>query len=424
MKEIEISGANRFETFTKTRAGSRAVILRDGMILLSHETVTGWWLVPGGGMENGETSEMCCVREVEEETGYMVRPLQEFLTLYEYYEEYRYISHYFICEVTGQGEMNLTDAEKKRGLEPQWIPLQDAIDLFSHHQDCADVSEEQRGSYLREYTALLEYMNEASVSLNGLNDGETVRRQYQTSEKLKTRISIHNKYSTNKQGFGNWIASHYQIREGVSLLELGCGTGEMWTGKQEIISRCVRFVLSDFSEGMLCKAKETLHDYNGIEYRIIDIQDIPFEDRSFDIVIANMMLYHVPDLAKGLREVSRILKDDGSFYCATYGENGMMTYINSLFRDYQVQNQVNRNFTLQNGEEELRPFFSDVKTALYKDSLEVTDVEDLVDYIFSLTGMTDLRRIPREKVRRVLENNMSNGILYVPKEYGMFIAKK
>ena len=154
MKEIEISGANRFETFTKTRVGSRAVILRDGMILLSHET------------------------EVEEETGYMVRPLQEFLTLYEYYEEYRYISHYFICEVTGQGEMNLTDAEKKRGLEPQWIPLRDAIDLFSHHQDYADVSEEQRGSYLREYTALQQYMNEASASLNGLNDGETVRRQY------------------------------------------------------------------------------------------------------------------------------------------------------------------------------------------------------------------------------------------------------
>ena len=178
MKEIEISGANRFETFTKTRAGSRAVILRDGMILLSHETVTGWWLVPGGGMETGETSEMCCVREVEEETGYMIRPVQEFLTLYEYYEEYRYISHYFICEVTGQGKMNLTDAEKKRGLEPQWIPLRDAIDLFSYHQDYADVSEEQRGSYLREYTALQQYMNEASASLNGLNDGETVRKQY------------------------------------------------------------------------------------------------------------------------------------------------------------------------------------------------------------------------------------------------------
>ena len=137
-----------------------------------------------------------------------------------------------------------------------------------------------------------------------------------------------------------------------------------------------------------------------------------------------MMLYHVPDLTKGLREVSRVLKDDGTFYCATYGENGMMAYINSLFRDYQVKNQVNKNFTLQNGKEKLSPFFSDIHRDLYKDALEVTDVEDMVDYIFSLKGMTDLRKIPRDEVRRVLENNMRNGILYVPKEYGVFIAKK
>ena len=158
MKEIEILGANRFETFTKTRAGSRAVIVREGMILLSHETVSGWWLVPGGGMEAGETPEMCCVRETEEETGVIVRPLRQFLTLYEYYEEYRYISHYFVCEVTGSGQMRLTDAEKQRGLEPQWLPLQEAVDLFSRHQSYASVSEEKRGSYLREYTALQEYM--------------------------------------------------------------------------------------------------------------------------------------------------------------------------------------------------------------------------------------------------------------------------
>ena len=163
MKEIEISGANRFDTFTRTRAGSRAVIIRDGMILLSHETISGWWLVPGGGMEAGETPEMCCQREVEEETGYLIQPVKQFLTLYEYYEEYRYISHYFICTVTGRGKMNPTEAEKKRGLEPRWIPLQDAVERFSHHQDYAHVSEEQRGSYLREYTALQEYMRQASA---------------------------------------------------------------------------------------------------------------------------------------------------------------------------------------------------------------------------------------------------------------------
>ena len=54
--------------------------------------------------------------------------------------------------------MNLTDAEKRRGVQPEWIPLQDAINLFSKHESYADVSEEKRGSYQREYTALKEYM--------------------------------------------------------------------------------------------------------------------------------------------------------------------------------------------------------------------------------------------------------------------------
>ena len=157
MKTAEILGANRFETFSKTRAGSRAVVVRDGMILLSRETKSGWWLVPGGGMEEGETPEDCCIRETEEETGFIVKPLRQFLTLYEYYEEYRYISHYFVCGITGMGQMRLTDAEKRRGLEPQWLPLDDAVGIFARHQEYADVSEEKRGAYLREYTALLEY---------------------------------------------------------------------------------------------------------------------------------------------------------------------------------------------------------------------------------------------------------------------------
>ncbi|MBQ7183538.1 MAG: NUDIX domain-containing protein [Clostridia bacterium] len=158
MKTVEILGANRFKTFSRTRIGSRAVIERDGMILLSHETLSGWWLVPGGGMEEGETPEICCVRETEEETGLIVTPLRQFLTLVEYYEEYRYISHYFVCEAAGTGQMRLTDAEKKRGLEPRWIPLRDAVGIFARHQEYAAVSEEKRGAYLREYTALREYM--------------------------------------------------------------------------------------------------------------------------------------------------------------------------------------------------------------------------------------------------------------------------
>ena len=184
-----------------------------------------------------------------------------------------------------------------------------------------------------------------------VNDSATVRKQYSTADRLTTRISIHSKYSVNKQGFGNWITSHYRIREGMSVLELGCGTGEMWVGKDGMIRQCARFILSDFSEGMLNRARETLRDCAGVEYRTIDIQEIPFAERSFDVVIANMMLYHVPDLFRGLREVRRVLKEDGAFYCATYGENGMMAYIADLFSAYHVQEKSNDSFTLQNGGE-------------------------------------------------------------------------
>ena len=256
-----------------------------------------------------------------------------------------------------------------------------------------------------------------------LTDTQTLSSQYGTADKLNTRISIHTKYSVNKQGFGNWITEHYRFPENASVLELGCGTGDMWKGKGELIARCGRLVLSDFSAGMLDKAKETLKNETGISWQVIDIQEIPYPDRSFDAVIANMMLYHVPDLNKGLGEVRRVLKENGVFYCATYGENGMMEYIGSLFSEYGVGTRVNTNFILQNGAEILRPYFAEVERDLYEDALLVTDVEDLVDYIFSLTGMTDLRKLPRETVREVLSRHMEDGVLRIPKEYGMFIAR-
>ena len=164
MNTVEILGANRFESYTKTRDGSRAIIIEDGKIMLTHELNSGWWLLPGGGIEEGETPKECVIREVEEETGLIVRPTEQFLTMHEYYEEYRYTGYFFICEVTEKGQMRLTDVEKQRGVQPEWLPLQDAIELFSKHESYADISEEKRGSYQREYIALKEYMTFASES--------------------------------------------------------------------------------------------------------------------------------------------------------------------------------------------------------------------------------------------------------------------
>ena len=257
----------------------------------------------------------------------------------------------------------------------------------------------------------------------GINDTASVAKQYQTSANLSARISIHDKYSVNKQGFGNWITDRYEIEAGMRVLELGCGTGSMWVGKGDLVKKCGKLILSDFSEGMLEQTRETLKDLKGIEYQTIDIQNIPYEDHTFDIVIANMMLYHVPDLQKGLREVRRVLKEGGRFYCATFGENGIMEYIYGLLKDYGVQSQTNRAFTLQNGAEKLDVAFAKVERFEYPDALEVTDLEDLADYVYSLSGWSGMREIPRETLLGVLRANAVNGVLRVPKEYGMFIAE-
>ena len=169
-------------------------------------------------------------------------------------------------------------------------------------------------------------------------------------------------------------------------------------------------------------AKENLGAFPNAKYQVIDIQNIPYGDGTFDAVIANMMLYHVPDLKKGLSEVRRVLKKDGVFYCATYGEHGIVEYLATLLGRYGVEDKINKVFTLQNGGEILGEFFRTVEKRVYIDSLAVTDVDDMVEYIYSLSGMTTLAEVPKAEIRDILLKHMQNGVLSVPKEYGMFLA--
>ncbi|MCM1130543.1 MAG: class I SAM-dependent methyltransferase [Roseburia sp.] len=256
-----------------------------------------------------------------------------------------------------------------------------------------------------------------------INDKEVVLNQYKNTTNLNTRISIHDKYSVNKQGFGNWIVSYYQITEKMRILELGCGTGDMWKNNLRLINKCLELVLTDISEGMIEAARKNIGNLHNVTYQVVDIQNIPFKSNSFDIIIANMMLYHVPNLKKGLSEVKRVLKGGGSFYCATYGEHGILQYVAELLKPYGVEDSTNKNFTLQNGKQILMQYFTSIEMQEYIDSLEVTNIEDMLDYLNSLASMTSISNISRDVIKKILEQNMVDGILKVPKEYGMFICK-
>ena len=159
MKTIDIYGENRFEQYTKVREACRGILIDNGRILLTYEVNTDQWFIPGGGLEDKESIQECCVRELAEETGCLVETKEHYLTINEYYEEWLFVSHYYICEYVGETERALTEREMEAGLEPRWISLNEAIEIFSKHQDYADENEMKRGAYLREYNALLNYVS-------------------------------------------------------------------------------------------------------------------------------------------------------------------------------------------------------------------------------------------------------------------------
>ncbi len=155
---------NNYSGYTNhCREASRAIICKEGNIMLSHETKIGQWMIPGGGFEANETPAECCIREVAEETGLIVKPEKCFLIMNEYYEDWKFVSYYFACVATGITERKPTEREIQVGALPEWISIHDAIDIFSHHQDYAESDEERRGIYLREYTALKEFMNQGDL---------------------------------------------------------------------------------------------------------------------------------------------------------------------------------------------------------------------------------------------------------------------
>ena len=155
MKSVDIFGKNQLPEVKRCRIACRGFVVENGKILICHEIVDKQFFSPGGGIEKDETLEECCVREICEETGIVTKVNSHLITVNEYYEDWQFITHYFICEAVGEGNTHLTNEEDSRGLVPEWIDIEFIRNLWSRHDEFT--REETRGSYLREYTALCEY---------------------------------------------------------------------------------------------------------------------------------------------------------------------------------------------------------------------------------------------------------------------------
>lgn len=136
------------------RIGCRGVLLRDNKILMSYETKTGKWMIPGGGLESGESLAQCCTREMSEETGIVVIPREHALSIIEYFDSINYINHYYLCDYVCETDRNPTANELEKGMVPKWIDLDEIIAILSQHEVYEQDDPCLCGLYRREYNAL------------------------------------------------------------------------------------------------------------------------------------------------------------------------------------------------------------------------------------------------------------------------------
>ena len=259
------------------------------------------------------------------------------------------------------------------------------------------------------------------------SDQEYLRHnQYRNSSNLNARFNLHDRFSINKYGWHRWVFDHFNFPSQSRLLELGCGGAYLWTKNQDRIPKEWDIILSDFSPGMLQDARSNLRSLNHpIRFAVTDAQSISFEEASLDGVIANHMLYHVPDRNKAFSEIYRVLKPEGRFFAATNGQSHLKE-LGSLAQRFSPDynpHWMDDTFTLESGKIQLSQWFPSVTVTRYEDGLVITEVDGLTSWAKSWGGAAFGDKLPafleflEEEFRR-------QGTIRVTKDSGLFEIKK
>ncbi len=264
------------------------------------------------------------------------------------------------------------------------------------------------------------------------NDPERVSAQYRTSANLDARIRLHKEYSTNQYGWLSWVFDHLlALPDDAAILEIGCGTGQLWAENAGRIPTGWQITLTDQSAGMLTQSQAALASLTrGITFEQADAERLPFAADQFDAVIANHMLYHVPDLPKALAEVTRVLKPGGRFFAATNGIAHMQV-LAAMLAAFDERLRPDRSlsigtFTLENGAAQLRPHFGRVECHRYEDALVVDRAAPLVDYVLSATPADQTLVPERHALDAFFHTELAaqGGSITIAKSTGLFIAQQ
>ena len=257
---------------------------------------------------------------------------------------------------------------------------------------------------------------------------QSLSMQYKNATNISARIRLHRDYSLNQEGWFPWLFSNLHLKPGMKILELGAGNGALWSQNIAKVSKNVTIVLSDISEGILADARKTIGDHPQFQYSVFNAQKIPFADNTFDLVIANHMLFYCDDIPKALQEVQRVLKPDAAFTCSTYSKKHMHE-ITDLVQSYNANivlssTNLYERFGLDNGRQILQPYFKNIVCHKYRDAIELSDSMPIISYILSCHGNQNSILLDHyQDFKQYVDQQVEDGF-HITKDAGFFSCKK
>ena len=222
-----------------------------------------------------------------------------------------------------------------------------------------------------------------------------------------------------------WLFDQIAFPDRPRVLELGCGTGALWSESRHRLPNFARFVLTDLSSGMLESTQQRLGDVATV-CLVVDAQCLPFADDSFDVVIANHVLHHCPSIGSAVAEIRRVLSECGRFYAGTNGLLNMVELF-ALMTDRADMESIRltlNHFNLENGGDHLRASFGGVERCDFANDLQVTEVQPVIDYLESTQIEDNLTQHQIERARIIVAATIANvGAFRIRKSTGILIAR-
>lgn len=263
------------------------------------------------------------------------------------------------------------------------------------------------------------------IHLTGME--KTLKSQYLNATNITARIQLHRDFSQNRQGWFPWIYQNCQIRPSMNILELGCGNGALWAENLQKLPSPITITLSDISEGMLRDARRNIgQEDSRFLFQCFDCHQIPFPPQSFDLVIANHLLFYCQDISQVCQEIARVLKPKGRFLCSTYGTKHMKE-ISNLVQEFDSRivlaaDNLYEHFGLENGKNILEKHFSSVECIQFKDEIFLDQPEPLIQYILSCHGNQNQILLDRYKDFRIFVEKKTRKGFHITKDAGIFLC--